>query len=796
MGISVFLSTVSDEFRAYRDQLRSDLTRHNVEVKVQEDFKDLGGDTLDKLDVYIAHCDAVVHLVGDMCGAAAGEAQQRALLTKYPNLLRQRLAPLGEALEIGVVVSYTQWEAWLALYHGKQLYVAKPEAAAPRGPSFAPTETSRYAQAAHLDRLRVAGRYPLKFTSPDDLAKQILVSGILDLLAEDRAKKARSSAHDEKLDEILKIVSEKQSVPLGTLRAILASMGEAAASYNADEIEQKLAAKASEFRDLTDRLNRLSNADPVVTQLRAEASTALTSGLFEQADKLLADAEARDLSGLEDIEALARQKRLSAADSRAQRAAAAMLRINSDAYREAAAHYAEASRIAAATDELKAREYLRGQAAALVKLGDEFGDNVSLRSAIDLLKSKPAGGDRAKDPLDWATTLSNLGYALAMLGARERGAEKLEEAVAAYYAALEEQTRERTPFAWASLQNNLGNALGALGARESGTGRLQEAVNAYHAALEEWTREKAPHQWAGIQHNIGLALWRISERDSGVEKLEEAVASYHAALKEWTRERVPLRWAQIQNNLGNALSTLGTRESGIELLEEAVAAYRAALEERTLERVPLEWAETQNNLGTALRTLGVRESGTARFVEAIAAYRAALEEGTRERVPLAWAQTQNNLGMALAMLGDRETGGTARFVEAVAAYSAALEEWPREQFPLQWARAQHNLGDALLNLGAREVWTVNLEKAVVAFGAALQERARDRSPLNWAISFGGLGVALVLIAHRTNDAATAKIAVSQIETAYETLRSGGDEASSAYFEAHLSKAQAIRDRLA
>ena len=48
------------EFRPYRDQLRADLTRHNVEVKVQEDFRDLGGDTLDKLDVYIADCDAVV----------------------------------------------------------------------------------------------------------------------------------------------------------------------------------------------------------------------------------------------------------------------------------------------------------------------------------------------------------------------------------------------------------------------------------------------------------------------------------------------------------------------------------------------------------------------------------------------------------------------------------------------------------------------------------------------------------------------------------------------------------------
>ena len=38
MSAKIFLSTVSDEFCAYRDQLRSDLTRHNVEVKVQEDF--------------------------------------------------------------------------------------------------------------------------------------------------------------------------------------------------------------------------------------------------------------------------------------------------------------------------------------------------------------------------------------------------------------------------------------------------------------------------------------------------------------------------------------------------------------------------------------------------------------------------------------------------------------------------------------------------------------------------------------------------------------------------------------
>src|SRR5271165_1352062 len=110
MSAKIFLSTVSDEFRAYRDQLRSDLTRHNVEVKVQEDFKDLGGDTLDKLDVYIAHCDAVVHLAGDMTGSAPGEHALGALRSKYPDLA-DKLPPLGEALRNGSGVSYTQWEA-------------------------------------------------------------------------------------------------------------------------------------------------------------------------------------------------------------------------------------------------------------------------------------------------------------------------------------------------------------------------------------------------------------------------------------------------------------------------------------------------------------------------------------------------------------------------------------------------------------------------------------------------------------------------------------------------------------
>ena len=186
----------------------------------------------------------------------------------------------------------------------------------------------------------------------------------------------------------------------------------------------------------------------------------------------------------------------------------------------------------------------------------------------------------------------------------------------------------------ARLQLSFGNALVTLGERESGTERLDQAVDAYRAALEEYTREQVPLEWATTQNSLGIALLTLGERERGTERLEQAVNAYRAALEERTRERVSLDWAATQNNLGNVLVALDRREGGTERLEQAMGAYRAALEERTRERVPLDWAMTQNNLGIALQTLGKRESGTERLEQAVDAYRVALEERTRERVPL------------------------------------------------------------------------------------------------------------------------------------------------------------------
>ena len=71
--------------------------------------------------------------------------------------------------------------------------------------------------------------------------------------------------------------------------------------------------------------------------------------------------------------------------------------------------------------------------------------------------------------------------------------------------------------------------LGRLGERESGTARLEEAVAAYRAALEELTRERVPLQWAASLGNQGVALMLIADRTNDVVVAETAVRQIETA---------------------------------------------------------------------------------------------------------------------------------------------------------------------------------------------------------------------------------------------------------------------------
>ena len=309
----------------------------------------------------------------------------------------------------------------------------------------------------------------------------------------------------------------------------------------------------------------------------------------------------------------------------------------------------------------------------MYRQGDEFGDNAALINSIAIWK-EISGREypRERVPLDWAMTQKNLGTALATLGERESGTARLEEAVAAYRAALEERTRERVPLDWAMTQMNLGTALGRWASGRAGRRVWRRR---WRRIARRWRRGRAIGcRSTGRRRRSTSATrsGRWATRESGTARLEEAVAAYRAALEERTRERVPLEWAMTQMNLGAALATLGERESGTARLEEAVAAYRAALEERTRDRVPLDWAMTQMNLGIALETLGERESGTARLEEAVGGVsRGAGGEDARSGAARLGDDADEPRHRARDA-GQRESG-TARLEEAVAAWTRASQ---------------------------------------------------------------------------------------------------------------------------
>lgn len=192
--LQIFLSAVSDEFRDYRDLLRRDLDRPDVTVKIQEHFIPTGSETLDKLDEYVRGCDAVIHLVGDMTGARAEPPSVALLRDRYPDLAT-RLAPLAPLLagpDPGL--SYTQWEAWLALYHRKRLLIAVPGPGAARDPRYVLDPAQRAAQQAHLARLEAVERFPeVTFANPDRLAVELLRSSLQDLLG----RRQPTAADDE-----------------------------------------------------------------------------------------------------------------------------------------------------------------------------------------------------------------------------------------------------------------------------------------------------------------------------------------------------------------------------------------------------------------------------------------------------------------------------------------------------------------------------------------------------------------------------------------------------------------------
>ena len=201
-------------------------------------------------------------------------------------------------------------------------------------------------------------------------------------------------------------------------------------------------------------------------------------------------------------------------------------------------------------------------------------------------------------------------------------------------------TRERVSSIGAALQRRKPTA--RLGERATGTERLEEAIDAYRAALED-RRERVPLDWAATRATLAMPF---------------SAASGRAAPSVWKRLSTPIE-LPLKSVRASACRSIGLRRrttgrpsqagrAGSGSAWKRVDAYPPALEdreERTRERVA--------RLGCDAEQPRRRPSSPGRAGDWHRAprrgyrrYRAALEERTRRSVPLDWAGRRTTLAMS------------------------------------------------------------------------------------------------------------------------------------------------------
>lgn len=426
------------------------------------------------------------------------------------------------------------------------------------------------------------------------------------------------------LAAILARVAQREGVPSALLLGVVASMG-ASGKPDFSRIEHDLLRKAGDFKSLRGRLLKPSGSDAEFDRLRAEAARALAEGRLAEADRMLAQAEQRNLDNSGSLDRMSKERLLAAASGRADRGAAAMLQLNPQAYRDAAERFAEAALIADSAEPGSGRIYAWMQADALARQGADFADRAAFSAAVSHLRAMVAKLDNFGETVPWAETQLRLARSLTGLSHYERGVVLLRQAVEIYRTTLEDLTRKQAPHLWATLQTRLGEVLARLGEAEDDASLLEESVTAFRAGLSAMNRAEMPRDWARLQCELGKTHVALGLRASGAAALEAAINCFKLVLEEWTRETVPLDWAEVQDRIGAALVGLARYYREPVVLEEAIAAFDMALEVRRRETVPALWAESAASRAEARLELAERIRERSEAEAAAAELMAAIE---------------------------------------------------------------------------------------------------------------------------------------------------------------------------
>ena len=366
------------------------------------------------------------------------------------------------------------------------------------------------------------------------------------------------------------------------------------------ELEAFLMAKAEEFGEMRERLEKMAETEGRVSELINAANEALEAGDFETADDLMKEAESVQLqSGT--IVVLKKQAQL-----RIERGNAALLKGDIAA---AAGHFERSSRYFSGVDVgLEADN--RYECAMLLRYyGYRYRSSEALYAARSALQQNLDIWNRDIHAEKWCETKNALGgvsFRLSDFDVPENEMSHLIDAKQHHEEVRALCSEEFLPKTLARASINLGNVYSdhrLTKSDEEYLGNLQSALSLQLSALRFLSKADDPRSWGVLQHNLGcsyiaLSNIRTDEAKSATD-IENAINHLELSLEVRNPEDSLQYWVASCRSLGEALlnmSRLSITRDADAYVQRAYDVLNGAAARISFNEHPHQWAEIQTQL--------------------------------------------------------------------------------------------------------------------------------------------------------------------------------------------------------
>jgi transcriptional regulator with XRE-family HTH domain len=367
-----------------------------------------------------------------------------------------------------------------------------------------------------------------------------------------------------------------------------------------DELEAFLTAKAEEFREMRERLEKLAETEGRISELVKAANAALGEGDFETADDRLKEAEAVQLQS-STVVALKKQ-----AELRIERGNTAL--VNGDVA-AAAGHFERSSRYFSGVDaEIEAGN--RHECATLLRYyGYRYKNPEALYEPRSALQQNLGIWKQDAHTEKWCQTKNALGgvsWRLSQFDVPENAMSHLVEAKGHYEDVRARCSEEFLPKTFATAGLDLANVYSNPRLAKSDTDHetnLQFALSLQLSALRFFSKADDPRAWGIVQHNLGccyinLSNIRTDEAKSAAD-IENAICHLELSFEVRNPDDSLQYWVASCRSLGEALlnmSTYSVMKDFAKYVRRASEVLQGAAVRISPSEHPHQWAEIQTQL--------------------------------------------------------------------------------------------------------------------------------------------------------------------------------------------------------